>query len=198
MGFLVNDEALVIHCSTVSPLSFINSPMFYIPSLNASFPVRSVCHWSVFILSSEYFSPLQSVIPSLLSIHSFEYFFPFLVIILSVLCIDSFFEYIFPLPFVIPPVLSVHSSITRGGDDRPISPLYEVTWSPQAPRMKSTLCLYFLHDKGVELIPCNTLGYASIRKLSKPISRYVAISRYITCESKVIRNNAISDYVVVK
>jgi hypothetical protein len=112
VGFLVNDEALGIHFSTISPLplSFHQCSTFLHWMLLS---LSVFCQWSVFILSFEYFLPLPSVIPSLLYIHSFEYFFPFSIITLSVLCIHSFFEYIFPLSFVIPPVLSVHSSITQ-------------------------------------------------------------------------------------
>ena len=199
VGFLMNVEALGIHCSNISPLIFIFPPMFYIPSLKASFPVSAVCRWSVCILSSEYFYPLPSVFPSLLYINSFEYFFPFSVIILSVLCIHSFFEYVFPLPFIIPPVLFVHSSITRGCDDGPISPLYEVTQSPQAPRIKKYIVPIFPARKmgGV-----NSLQYFGLHNYqgtgSIAFCRYDVIRSYTTSESKVIRNNAISDYVIVK
>jgi len=43
VGFLVNDEALGIHFSTISPLTVIIAPIFYIPTLNVTFPVSALC-----------------------------------------------------------------------------------------------------------------------------------------------------------
>jgi hypothetical protein len=69
VGFLVNDEALGIHFSTISVLTFTIPPMFYIPSLNASFPVGVLP-----VVCIHYFfrvCPLPSLIPSLLYINPY-------------------------------------------------------------------------------------------------------------------------------